>query len=150
MCVYCDLTSPRITQVDPGDEPLFEVVLSQLISEQTWGNTLLLKNHNYALSARIISPYKEVSIEKPEAAASPKTAAKCVSANQQTWWRTSQTPERSRADDWRKLRDEEPRSIDGEVQRIGGAKKTNPKLWLDHVMNSTCIHLSVKGPNISM
>jgi hypothetical protein len=28
MCVVCVLTSPRITQVDPGDEPLPEVVLS--------------------------------------------------------------------------------------------------------------------------
>jgi hypothetical protein len=30
MCVDCVLASPRIAQVDPGDEPLFEVVLSQL------------------------------------------------------------------------------------------------------------------------
>jgi hypothetical protein len=29
MCVHCVLASPRITQVDPGDEPLPEVVLSQ-------------------------------------------------------------------------------------------------------------------------
>jgi hypothetical protein len=29
MCVDCVLTSPRIAQVDPGDEPLPEVVLSQ-------------------------------------------------------------------------------------------------------------------------
>jgi hypothetical protein len=28
MCVDCVLTSPRIAQVDPGDEPLPEVVLS--------------------------------------------------------------------------------------------------------------------------
>jgi hypothetical protein len=28
MCIDCVLTSPRITQVDPGDEPLPEVVLS--------------------------------------------------------------------------------------------------------------------------
>jgi hypothetical protein len=41
-------------QVDPGDEPLPEVVLSQLVPEQTWGNTLVPKNHNYALSVRIV------------------------------------------------------------------------------------------------
>jgi hypothetical protein len=29
MCVDCVLTSSRIAQVDPGDEPLPEVVLSQ-------------------------------------------------------------------------------------------------------------------------
>jgi hypothetical protein len=29
MCVNCVFASPRITQVDPGDEPLPEVVLSQ-------------------------------------------------------------------------------------------------------------------------
>jgi hypothetical protein len=29
MCVDCVLASPRITQVDPGDEPLSEVVLLQ-------------------------------------------------------------------------------------------------------------------------
>jgi hypothetical protein len=29
MCVDCVLTSPRITQVDPDDGPLSEVVLSQ-------------------------------------------------------------------------------------------------------------------------
>jgi hypothetical protein len=29
MCVDCVLASPRIAQVDPGDEPLFEVVLPQ-------------------------------------------------------------------------------------------------------------------------
>jgi hypothetical protein len=28
MCVDCVLTSPRIAQVDPGDGPPFEVVLS--------------------------------------------------------------------------------------------------------------------------
>jgi hypothetical protein len=28
MCVDCVLASPRIAQVDPGDEPLLEVVLS--------------------------------------------------------------------------------------------------------------------------
>jgi hypothetical protein len=32
MCVDCVLASPRIAQVDPGDEPLPEVVLSQLAS----------------------------------------------------------------------------------------------------------------------
>jgi hypothetical protein len=30
MCVDCVLASPRITQVDPGNEPLPEVVLSQV------------------------------------------------------------------------------------------------------------------------
>jgi hypothetical protein len=35
MCVDCVLASPRIAQVDPGDEPLSEVVLSQLVPEQT-------------------------------------------------------------------------------------------------------------------
>jgi hypothetical protein len=35
MCVDCVLTSPRIAQVDLGDEPLLEVVLSQLVPEQT-------------------------------------------------------------------------------------------------------------------
>jgi hypothetical protein len=34
--------------------PLPEVVLSQLVPEQTGGNTLVPKNHNYALSVRII------------------------------------------------------------------------------------------------
>jgi hypothetical protein len=29
MCVDCVLASPRIAQVDPGDEPLSKVVLSQ-------------------------------------------------------------------------------------------------------------------------
>jgi hypothetical protein len=29
MCIDCVLASPRIAQVDPGDEPLPEVVLSQ-------------------------------------------------------------------------------------------------------------------------
>jgi hypothetical protein len=29
MCVDCVLASPRIAQVDPGNEPLSEVVLSQ-------------------------------------------------------------------------------------------------------------------------
>jgi hypothetical protein len=33
MCVDCVLASPRIAQVDPGDEPLFEVVLSQSVVE---------------------------------------------------------------------------------------------------------------------
>jgi hypothetical protein len=31
MCVDCVLASPRIAQVDPGDEPLPEVVLSQAL-----------------------------------------------------------------------------------------------------------------------
>jgi hypothetical protein len=35
MCVDCILASPKIAQVDPGDEPLPEVVLSQLVPEQT-------------------------------------------------------------------------------------------------------------------
>jgi hypothetical protein len=35
MCVDCVLASPRIAQVDPGDEPFPEVVLSQLVPEQT-------------------------------------------------------------------------------------------------------------------
>jgi hypothetical protein len=30
MCVDCVLASPRVTKVDPGGEPLSEVVLSQL------------------------------------------------------------------------------------------------------------------------
>jgi hypothetical protein len=34
MCVDCVLASPRIAQVDPGDEALFEVVLLQLVLEQ--------------------------------------------------------------------------------------------------------------------
>jgi hypothetical protein len=59
VCVDCVLVSLRIAQVDLGDEPLFEVVLSQLVPEQTWGNTLVHKNHNYALSVRIVSPYKD-------------------------------------------------------------------------------------------
>jgi hypothetical protein len=54
MCIDCVLTSLRIIQVDPGDEFFFKVVLSQLVSEQTCDNTLLLKNHNYALSVRIV------------------------------------------------------------------------------------------------
>jgi hypothetical protein len=56
MCVDCVLASPRIAHVDPGDEPLPEVVLSQLVPEQTRGNTLVPKNHNYALSVRIVYP----------------------------------------------------------------------------------------------
>jgi hypothetical protein len=36
------------------DEPLPEVVLSQLVPEQAWDNTLVPKNHNYALSVRIV------------------------------------------------------------------------------------------------
>jgi hypothetical protein len=35
MCVDCVLASLRIAQVDPSDEPLLEVVLSQLVPEQT-------------------------------------------------------------------------------------------------------------------
>jgi hypothetical protein len=31
MCVDCVIASPRIAQVDPRDEPLFEVILSQLV-----------------------------------------------------------------------------------------------------------------------
>jgi hypothetical protein len=31
MCVDCVLASPRIVQIDPGDEPLPEVVLSQVL-----------------------------------------------------------------------------------------------------------------------
>jgi hypothetical protein len=31
MCVDCVLASPKITQVDPGDQPLPEVVLSQIL-----------------------------------------------------------------------------------------------------------------------
>jgi hypothetical protein len=54
MCADYVLASTRITQVDPGDKPLPEVVLSQLVPEQTWGNTLVPKNHNYALSVRIV------------------------------------------------------------------------------------------------
>jgi hypothetical protein len=48
------LASPGIAQVDPGDEPLSEVVLSQLVLKQTWGNILVPKNHNYTLSVRTI------------------------------------------------------------------------------------------------
>jgi hypothetical protein len=54
MCVDCVLVSPRIAQVDPSDEPLPKVVLSELVPEETLGNTLVPKNHNYALSVRII------------------------------------------------------------------------------------------------
>jgi hypothetical protein len=32
MCVDCVSASPRIAQVDPGDKPLSEVVLSQYLS----------------------------------------------------------------------------------------------------------------------
>jgi hypothetical protein len=35
MCVDCVLASSRIAQADLGDEPLPEVVLSQLVPEQT-------------------------------------------------------------------------------------------------------------------
>jgi hypothetical protein len=35
MCVDCVLASSRIAQVEPGDEPLSEVILSQLVSQQT-------------------------------------------------------------------------------------------------------------------
>jgi hypothetical protein len=54
MCVDYVLASPRIAQVYPGNELLPEVVLSQLVPEQTWGNTLVTKNHNYALLVWII------------------------------------------------------------------------------------------------
>jgi hypothetical protein len=54
MCVDCVLTSPGIALVDPGDKPLLEEVLSQLVPEQTWGNTLVPNNHNYALLVRIV------------------------------------------------------------------------------------------------
>jgi hypothetical protein len=37
MCVDCVLASPRIAQIDPGDEPLPEVVLSQASDEQYKG-----------------------------------------------------------------------------------------------------------------
>jgi hypothetical protein len=56
MCVDCVLASPRIAQVDHGDELLPVVVLSQLVPEQICGNTLVPKNYNYALSVRIILP----------------------------------------------------------------------------------------------
>jgi hypothetical protein len=59
MCIDCVLTSPKIAQVDPGDGHLPEVVLSQLVPEQTLDNTLIPKNHKYALSVRIVSPYKD-------------------------------------------------------------------------------------------
>jgi hypothetical protein len=59
MCIDCVLASPRLAQVDPGDGPLPEVDLSLLVPEQTWGNTLVPKNHNYALSVRIVIPYKD-------------------------------------------------------------------------------------------
>jgi hypothetical protein len=36
MCIDCVLASPRIAQVDPGDEPLSEVVLSHF----TLGNAV--------------------------------------------------------------------------------------------------------------
>jgi hypothetical protein len=35
------------------DEPLPKGILSQLVLEPGWGNTLVTKNHNYALSVRI-------------------------------------------------------------------------------------------------
>jgi hypothetical protein len=54
MCVDCVLASSRKAQVDAGDEPLPVVVLSLLVSEQTWGKTLVNKNHNNALSVRIV------------------------------------------------------------------------------------------------
>jgi hypothetical protein len=38
------------------DGPLPEVVLSHLVSEKAGGNTLVAKNHNYALSVRIAWP----------------------------------------------------------------------------------------------
>jgi hypothetical protein len=56
MCADCVLTLQRITQVDPDNGPPSEVVLSQLVSEPTWGNTLVPKNHNYILSVRIVYP----------------------------------------------------------------------------------------------
>jgi hypothetical protein len=34
MCVDCILASLRIAQVDPGNEPLLEVVLSQLLARK--------------------------------------------------------------------------------------------------------------------
>jgi hypothetical protein len=42
MCVDCVLASPRITQVDPGDEPLPEVVLSQGSSQNGGGTNSML------------------------------------------------------------------------------------------------------------
>jgi hypothetical protein len=42
MCVDCVLASLRIAQVDPGDEPLLEVVLSQACSNKIVHILLLL------------------------------------------------------------------------------------------------------------
>jgi hypothetical protein len=42
MCVDCVLASPRIAQVDPGGEPLSEVVLSQ---KETLKKTILDEAH---------------------------------------------------------------------------------------------------------
>jgi hypothetical protein len=46
MCVDCVLASPRITQVDPGDEPLSEVVLSQI----TFFDIALKKWHMHVIT----------------------------------------------------------------------------------------------------
>jgi hypothetical protein len=45
MCVDCVLASPRITQVDPNDEPLPEVVLSQYCTLHPMHCMLCLESH---------------------------------------------------------------------------------------------------------
>jgi hypothetical protein len=50
MCVDCVLASPRIAEVDPGDEPLFEVVMSHFLklpylSAQSWHRINVIKQN---------------------------------------------------------------------------------------------------------
>jgi hypothetical protein len=49
MCVDCVLASPRIAQVDPGNEPLSEVVLSQRVCllQYLYYRILYMVNHFY-------------------------------------------------------------------------------------------------------
>jgi hypothetical protein len=54
MCVDCVLASPRIAQVDPDDEPLPEVILSQLATDNL---SLLLEHSTRHLSKRESNSY---------------------------------------------------------------------------------------------
>jgi hypothetical protein len=49
MCVDCVLASPRIAQVDPGDGPLPEVVLSQV----TLGEAMVTKAWNSCVQSSV-------------------------------------------------------------------------------------------------
>jgi hypothetical protein len=56
LCVDCVLASTRIAQADPGQHTeVPEGILSQLVIRASMGqHTEVPKNHNYALSVRIV------------------------------------------------------------------------------------------------